>query len=60
MDDLTNGRGVDSQVTWVIDELGLFINMLPMCVSTTRHWQMTGRLVQELNVCTVCYWNAGI
>ena len=25
MDDLTNGRGVDLQATWVIDELGLFL-----------------------------------
>ena len=32
MDDLTNGRGVDSQVILVIDELGLFFDLLPMGV----------------------------
>ena len=28
-------------------------NMLTMEFCTTRHWQTSGRLVQELNVCTV-------
>ena len=28
-------------------------DMLSMGVCTTRHWQAPGRLVQELNVCTV-------
>ena len=29
--------------------------MLSMGVCTTRQWQTSGRLVQELNVCTVPY-----
>ena len=33
--------------------LAYFFNMLSMDVCTTRHWQTYGRLVQELNVCTV-------
>ena len=33
----------------VIDVLGLFFDML----SYSRHWQTSGRLVQELDVCTV-------
>ena len=36
----------------VIDVHGFF-NMLSIGVCTTRHWQMSGRLVQELNACTV-------
>ena len=35
------------------DVLSLFSDMLSMGVCTTKHWQMSGRLVQELNVCTV-------
>ena len=31
----------------------LMFDMLSMGVCTTRHWQTSGRLVQELNVCTV-------
>ena len=37
----------------VIDVLGLFFDMLSMGFYTTRHWQTFGRLVQELNICTV-------
>ena len=44
---------LDSHSTWVIDVLGLCFDMLSMVVCTTRHWQTPGRLVQELNVCTV-------
>ena len=33
--------------------LAYFFDMLSMGVCATRHWQMSGRLVQELNVCTV-------
>ena len=33
--------------------LTYYFDMLSMGVCTTRHWQTTGRLVQELNVCTV-------
>ena len=47
MDDLTTERGFDLQATWVIDVLGLFFDM---SVCTTRHWQMFGRQLQELNV----------
>ena len=50
MDDLTNERSFDSQATWVIDVLGLLFDM---AVCITRHWQTSGRLMQELNVCTV-------
>ena len=32
------------------------IDMLPMGVYTTRHCQTSGRLVQELNVCTVAIY----
>ena len=34
--------------------LAYFIDVLSMDVCTTRHWQTSGRLVQELNDCTVC------
>ena len=30
-----------------------FISMLSMGVCTTRHWQTSGRLVLEFNVCAV-------
>ena len=30
-----------------------FFDMLSMGVCTTRHWQMSGRLVQELSACSV-------
>ena len=33
--------------------LAYFIDMLSMGVHTTRHWQTSGRLVQELNVGTI-------
>ena len=33
--------------------LAYLFYMLSMDVCTTKHWQMSGRLVQELNVCTV-------
>ena len=38
---LTNKCSFDSQATWVIGVLGL---------CTTRHWQISRQLVQELNV----------
>ena len=53
MDDLTTELSFNSLDTWVIDVLDLFFYMLSMGVSTTRHWRTSGRLVQELNVCTV-------
>ena len=33
--------------------LAYFFDMLSMWMCTNRHWQTSGRLVQELNVCTV-------
>ena len=42
-----------SQATWVIDVLGLCFDMLSMGVLKNRHWHTSGRLVQELNLCTV-------
>ena len=51
MDDLTTERSFDSQAEWVIDVLGFFTLSKGIC--TGRHWQTTGRLVQEVNVCTV-------
>ena len=53
MHDLTTECSFDAQATWVIDVLGLFIDMPSMVVCTTRHWETSGRLVQEINVCTV-------
>ena len=34
--------------------LTYLFDVLSMGVCTTRHWQTSGELVQELNVCTVC------
>ena len=53
MDDLTTDRSFDLQATWLIDVLGLFLDMLSMDVCTTRQWQTSGRLVQKLDACTV-------
>ena len=53
--DLTTERSSDSQAAWVIDVLGLLFDMLYMDILTTRKWQMSGRLVQQLNGCTVYY-----
>ena len=33
--------------------LDYFFDMLSLGVCIARHWQASGRLVQELNVCTV-------
>ena len=52
-DGLTTERDFDSQATCVIAVVGLYCDMLSTGVCTTKHWQTTGRLVQELNVCTV-------
>ena len=38
-EDLTIEHSFDSQVTWVIDVLGLYFDMLSMGVRTTRHWR---------------------
>ena len=53
MDDLKTKRNFDWEVTWALDVLGSFIDMLSICMCTTRHWQTSGRLVQEVNVCTI-------
>ena len=53
MDDLTTEYSFGLQVMNAIDVLGLFFDRLSIVVCTTRHWQMFGRLVQELNVCTL-------
>ena len=53
MDDLTTERSLDSQATRVVDVLGYFLDMLSKGVCTTRRWQTSARLVQELNVCIV-------
>ena len=50
--DLATKRSFDSQATMIIDLLGLYFG-LSMGVCATRYWQTSGRLVQELNVCTV-------
>ena len=44
----------DLQATWVVDvQMAYFCDILSMGVCTTRHWKTSGRLVQELNACTV-------
>ena len=48
MDDLITERSFDSQAKLVIDVLGLLFVMLSMVVCTNKHWQTSGRLVQEL------------
>ena len=53
MDDLITERSFDSQATWVINVLGLFIDILSVGVCTTRHCQTSGRLAQEIHVSTV-------
>ena len=53
MYDLTTERSFDSQAMWVINVFDFLFDMIYMGVCTTRHWQMSGRLVQELNVCTL-------
>ena len=53
MDELTTERSFDSEDTWLIDVSGLFFDILSMDVCKARHGQTSGRLVHELNVCTV-------
>ena len=51
---LITERSFDLQATWVSYVLGFYLfDMLSMGFCTTRYWQTSGRLVQELNVCTV-------
>ena len=51
--DLTIERSFYSQAMPVNYLLGVYFDMLSMGVCTTRHWQTSGRLVQELTVFTV-------
>ena len=37
---------------------GLFFDMIPNGVCTTGYWQTSGRLVQELNVCTAAVFSS--
>ena len=53
MDISATKRGFDSKATWVIDVLGICFDMLSMGVYNTSQYQTSGRLVQELTVCTV-------
>ena len=53
--DVTPDPSFDLQATCTcfIDVFGLLLDMLFMGVCTTSHWQTSGRMVQELNICTV-------
>ena len=51
MDDLTRELWF---ATWIMNALDLFFPTCYTCTFvTTRHWQTSGRLVQELNIFTV-------
>ena len=55
--DLITERSFDSQATLVIDVFGLFCwQFMHWVFPTTRYWQTSSRLVQELNVCSVWPW----
>ena len=59
LDDRTTERNFNSNATWVIDELGLFLfDMFFMGFYKTRHWQTSGRPVQDSNIGTVCWISA--
>ena len=55
MNDLITERSFESQDTYAIIVLGSFFDMLSkgVCICTTTHWPTSGRLVEELNICTV-------
>ena len=53
MCDVTTEHSFVSQAMYVIDVIRLFFELLSTSVFTTRHWQTSGRLVQELNVYTL-------
>ena len=53
VDDRAAKHGFDSKLRWPLMCLAYFFDIQSICVYTTRHWQTSGRLVQELNVCTV-------
>ena len=44
---------LNCKLSWSLMSLDYLFEKLSMGVCTTRHWQMSSRLVQELNVCTV-------
>ena len=52
-EDLTAERSLSLQALWAIGVLGTFFDMASLGVITTGHWQTSGRLVHELNVCIV-------
>ena len=52
MDDLITERSFDSQASLVIRVLSLFFTLFSD-VYQTKYWLWSGRLVQELNVCTI-------
>ena len=54
MDGLTTECSFYLQTTWILDALGLFFDMLFAVICATRHWQASGRPVQELDVCSIC------
>ena len=53
MDDLQLNVSLIRNLRGLLICVSYFIEMLSMGVVTTRQWQASGRLVQELNVCTV-------
>ena len=56
MDELTTERRFDSKLRGSLIYLAyFFFDMLAIGVSTTNRCQTSGRLVLELNVCTVVY-----
>ena len=42
-----------SQLNLALICLAISFHVLSVSVCTTRHWQASGRLVQELNICNV-------
>ena len=53
MNDLLLNVTLIRKLRWSLMCLSYFIVMLSMDVYATRQWQTSGRLVRELNVCTV-------
>ena len=52
MDDLSHNRRL-CKLHRSLMYLAYSFDMLSMGVCTTRHWQMSSQLMQELNACTV-------
>ena len=52
IDDLTTEGSFDLQAIWIIKVRGFCFTCYQL-VCTAAHWQPSGRLAQELNVCTV-------